>query len=127
MGSMTQRQRHIVLNLMQESSTSRATTPASGEIFGVLKQMKESFETNLANSQKEEAQAESDYDEMKKAKTAELAAANSQIESKTVTKADADEAGAQAAQDLKDTTKAMEADKEFLADLKSKCATADEE
>merc|ERR1719353_2585340 len=29
---------------------------ASGEIFGILKQMKESFETNLANSQKEEMQ-----------------------------------------------------------------------
>merc|ERR1719191_88357 len=28
--------------------------PASGEIFGILKQMKESFETNLAASQKEE-------------------------------------------------------------------------
>merc|ERR1719272_1556615 len=31
-----------------------AHAPASGEIFGILKQMKETFETNLANSQKEE-------------------------------------------------------------------------
>merc|ERR1719171_3369013 len=76
MAPLTQRQRHIVLNLVQESSTSRAATPASGEIFGVLKQMKESFETNLANSQKEETQAEAEYEELKAAKTSEIAAAN---------------------------------------------------
>merc|ERR1719281_979295 len=32
----------------------QADAPASGEIFGILKQMKETFETNLAASQKEE-------------------------------------------------------------------------
>merc|ERR1719240_1000653 len=125
MGSLSEKQRHIVMNLLQEHS--HAATPASGEIFGVLKQMKESFETNLANSQKEETQAEAEYEQLKAAKTEELAAANSQVEAKTVSKAEADEAVAQDTQDKKDTTAAMEADTEFLADLKSKCAVADEE
>merc|ERR1719262_1325854 len=44
-----------------------------------------------------------------------------------MTKADADESVAQETQDKEDTQKAMEADTEFLADLKSKCSVADEE
>merc|ERR1719262_184998 len=44
-----------------------------------------------------------------------------------MTKADADESVAQETQDKEDTEKAREADTEFLADLKSKCAVADEE
>merc|ERR1719379_60848 len=42
--------------------------PASGEIFGMLQQMKETFETNLANSQKEEATDQADYESLKAAK-----------------------------------------------------------
>merc|ERR1719379_1945251 len=38
--------------------------PQSGAIFGILKQMKESFETNLASSQKEEMQAQAAYDDL---------------------------------------------------------------
>merc|ERR1719316_1698023 len=125
MGGLSEKQRHIVLNLLQEHA--RAGTPASGEIFGVLKQMKESFETNLASSQKEETQAEAEYEQLKAAKTSEIAAAKQQIEQKTITKADADEAVAQDTQDKEDTEKAMAADTEFLADLKSKCSVADEE
>ena len=34
----------------------RMGKPRSGEIFGILKQMKETFETNLSASQKEELQ-----------------------------------------------------------------------
>merc|ERR1719213_404558 len=34
--------------------SAKQSAPASGEIFGILKQMKETFETNLASSQKEE-------------------------------------------------------------------------
>merc|ERR1719281_275476 len=64
---------------------------------------------------------------MKEAKTAEIAAAKKQSQDKTVAKADADEKAANARQDLKDTTKKVEADTEFLADLKSKCAVADSE
>merc|ERR1719456_1731088 len=36
--------------------------PQSGEIFGILKQMKETFETNLAGSQKEEMAAQKAYE-----------------------------------------------------------------
>jgi len=127
--SLSDKQRHAVMSLIQERSTSLslARTPASGEIFGILKQMKESFETNMANSKKDEEQAAADYAQLKEAKTKEIAAANSQIESKTVNLGDTEEKFALSTQDKKDTEKALAADIEFLADLQSKCATADQE
>jgi len=129
--SLSEKQRHTVMSLLQESTSSSALstfgTPASGEIFGILKQMKESFEANLATSKKEEEQAASDFAEMKKAKTAELAAANDQIESKTVNLGDTEEKLALSKEDKKMTEKAVEADTAFLADLKDKCAVADQE
>merc|ERR1719359_873774 len=121
MHALNGRQRHLVFNFMQTD------TPASGEIFGVLKQMKESFETNLASSQEEEKNAEKEYARLKAAKTKELAAAEAQIKSKKQSLGDTDEANAQAALDKKDTETALEADTAFLADLKDKCAVADSE
>jgi len=121
MQALNSKQRRLVLNLVQTS------TPASGEIYGVLKQMKESFEENLASSQKEEANAEKEYASLKVAKTKELAAAKTQIQSKQQSLGDTDQANAQAQQDKKDTETALEADISFLADLKDKCAVADSE
>lgn len=121
MQALNSKQRRLVLNLVQTS------TPASGEIYGVLKQMKESFEENLASSQKEEANAEKEYASLKVAKTKELAAAKTQIQCKQQSLGDTDQANAQAQQDKKDTETALEADISFLADLKDKCAVADSE
>jgi hypothetical protein len=121
MQALNAQQRRLVLSLAQTS------TPASGEIFGVLKQMKESFETNLASSQEEEKNAEKEYAQLKEAKTKELAAANQQIESKQQSLGDTDQANANAQQDKKDTEAALAADTAFLADLKDKCAVADSE
>eukprot|EP00746_Dinoflagellata_sp_MGD_P155199 gnl/MRDRNA2_/MRDRNA2_85246_c0_seq7.p1 gnl/MRDRNA2_/MRDRNA2_85246_c0~~gnl/MRDRNA2_/MRDRNA2_85246_c0_seq7.p1 ORF type:complete len:647 (-),score=232.91 gnl/MRDRNA2_/MRDRNA2_85246_c0_seq7:118-2058(-) len=117
----------MVLNLLQEKTSHRTATPASGEIFGMLKQMKESFETNLAESKKEEEQGAAEYSQLKAAKTKEIAAGKSQTETKEVELADAQDKGAQAAQDLKDTKAQLAADEEFLADMRPKCASADKE
>ena len=40
-----------------EPTFKQSYAPQSGAIFGILKQMKETFETNLENSQKEEMQS----------------------------------------------------------------------
>lgn len=114
---------HRIMNFIQLQQK----TPASGEIFGVLKQMKESFETNLKSSQEEEVNAEKEYASLKAAKTKEIAAAEGQIQSKQGQLGDTDEENAQSQQDKKDTETALEADVAFLADLKDKCAVADAE
>merc|ERR1719428_1318843 len=99
----------------------------SGQIFGILSQMKDEFGKNLIAAQKEEMEALIAYHEMKSAKEAELAAARTALDTKTQDLADTQAKVAQAKQDLEDTQAAMAADQEFLVDLKEKCAISDKE
>lgn len=46
--------------------------PQSGEIFGILRNMKDTFESNLANSQKEEMENQKAYEDLKAAKEQEI-------------------------------------------------------
>merc|ERR1719265_42978 len=101
--------------------------PASGEIFGILKQMKESFETNLANSQKEEMQSQKDYEDLKAAKEAEISAGQDLIDTKTQELGNTDEKNAQSKENLADTRNTLAADTSFLADLKDRCQNMDQE
>merc|ERR1719265_3050352 len=52
-------------NLIQAAPNVKSYAPASGQILGILKQMKEEFETNLAASQKEEKGNQVAYEELK--------------------------------------------------------------
>jgi hypothetical protein len=62
--------------------------------------MKETFETNLSSSQKEEGANQKAYEELKAAKEEEIAAGQAQIDAKTTELADTDEKNAQAKEDL---------------------------
>merc|ERR1719478_1731240 len=90
-GTFTPHQTEKVFAFVQQAEEHGSFAPASGEIFGILKQMKESFETNLANSQKEEMQAQKDYEDVKSAKESEIKAATDLIDVKTEELAAADE------------------------------------
>merc|ERR1719395_510440 len=105
----------------------QADAPASGEIFGILKQMKETFETNLGSSQKEEMTNQKAYEDLKAAKEEEIAAGQAQIDTKTQELADTDEKLAQSKQDIDDTRASLSADEEFLSMLKEKCQMTDQE
>merc|ERR1719454_794864 len=81
---ITPRQRRALTAFLHQSEGYNPEyAPASGEIFGLLKQMKEGFETNLDNSQKEEMQSQGDYENLKAAKDKEITAGNDLIETKT--------------------------------------------
>merc|ERR1719355_273518 len=101
--------------------------PQSGEIFGILTQMLETFEANLSQSQKEEMENQKAYEDLKAAKEEQIAAAQAQIDSKTQELADTDLKLAQAKEDIEDTENTMAADEKFLADLKEKCQQTDQE
>jgi len=101
--------------------------PQSGAIFGILKQMKETFETNLNNSQKEEMQSQDAYKQLKQAKEAEIKAGQDQRDKKVQELADTDSHLAQAKQDLDDTRNSLDADQTFLMNLKETCAMTDQE
>merc|ERR1719248_24022 len=121
----TPSQKRAVGSFVQTATSEQA--PASGEIFGILKQMKESFETNLANSQKEEMQSQKDYEDLKAAKDEEIAAGQSQIDTKTTELATTDEKNAQSKESLEATRESLAADTEFLASLKETCQNMDQE
>lgn len=124
-------QRRAVMAFVQEAQHTKSwnlmKAPASGEIFGMLKQMKESFETNMANSKKEEDQSKADYEALKKAKEDEIAAATDLIGTKTQELASADEKNVQSKESLEDTQNVLTVDTKFLANLKEQCATMDAE
>merc|ERR1719366_16061 len=110
-----------------EPTFKQSYAPQSGEIFGILKQMKETFETNLSSSQKEEMANQKAYEELKAAKEEEIAAGQDQVDTKTQELADADEKNAQAKQDIEDTKASLSADEQFLMMLKEQCSMTDSE
>jgi len=134
-GVLTHSQRRAVASFIQapadyfdaEPTFKQSYAPQSGAIFGILKQMKETFETNLASSQKEEGANQKAYEDLKAAKEEEIAAGQAQIDTKSQELADADEKNAQAKEDVEDTKKSLAADEEFLSMLKEKCSMTDSE
>merc|ERR1719310_223574 len=120
------KQHQVVVSLIQEKGE-ELYAPESGAIFGILKQMKEGFETNMADSQAEETRAATEFASMKKAKSDQIKAAEDLSKSKTIELGETKATLAADKQDLKDTTAQMEADTTFLENVKSTCATADED
>lgn len=118
-------QRKQFASFVQDAKS--AYDPASGQIFGILKGMKETFETNLASSQQEEKEAVATFTELKNAKSSEIAAGEKKIETFTIELADNKEKAATAKEDLADTRAALSADTKFLGDLKLKCQVTDQE
>merc|ERR1719213_766507 len=119
-------QRKIAKSFVQHKGEQKYT-PQSGEIFGMLKQMKETFETNLASSQKEEAENLSEYEDMKAAKESEIEAGTELADTKTQELASTDEKNAESKESLADTRDVLAADTEFLANLKEQCQNMDQE
>merc|ERR1740117_1376583 len=99
--------------------------PQSGQIFGILGQMKEDFQVNLSEAQKSEAKAKSEYDALKAAKEDEIATGRKLIVSIDANIAETQEQFAEEAKQLEDTQGQLAMDVEFLANLKEKCATMD--
>jgi hypothetical protein len=134
-GVLTHKERRTISSFLQSPQDyfdaaptfKQSYAPQSGEIFGILKQMLETFESNLAASQKEEMANQKAYEDLKKAKEDEIAAGQAQIDSKTQELADTDEKNAQAKEDIADTKKSLAADEEFLMMLKEKCSMTDAE
>jgi len=99
--------------------------PQSGQIFGILGQMKEDFEVNLSEAQKSEAKALAEFESLKAAKEDELATGRKLIVSIDASIAETQENFAEEAKQLQDTQDQLAMDVEFLKNLKDKCATMD--
>merc|ERR1719191_1755056 len=116
---IAKQQKKEFLSFLQIGSEAKA--PKSAVIFGILKQMKEEFETTLADSRTDEAQAASDFAALKASKMKEINAAEDQIKQKTEHKADAEELNARSKEDHEDTSAQLAADTTFLDNVRSQC------
>jgi septal ring factor EnvC (AmiA/AmiB activator) len=99
--------------------------PQSGQIFGILNQMKEDFEVNLSEAQKTEAKAKAEFESLKAAKEDEIETGKKLIVSIDGNIAELQENYAEEAKQLEDTQKQLGLDTEFLKNLTEKCATMD--
>merc|ERR1719387_3343913 len=102
-------------------------SPASGEIMGILKAMRDEMDKDLNGAIAAEDQAAAGFEELAAAKNSEIAAASSAIESKTVRSGELAVATTTMADDIEDTTAEMEETQAFLANLAEQCATKKKE
>merc|ERR1719436_152643 len=97
--------------------------PQSGQIVGILKQMKDTMEKNLAEVIATEEEAIKTYDALMAAKKKEVDANTAALESKLERVGQTGLDIVEMKEDLDDTKKALAEDTKFLAELQKGCAT----
>lgn len=101
--------------------------PQSGQIFGILKQMKADFSDDLQGAEAREAAAVKEFEALKAAKEEEIEAGKKMVIQLDQDFAALGEKSAQAFKELEDTKAQLELDRTFLENLKEKCSMSDEE
>merc|ERR1719458_559229 len=104
-------------------SQGQGYAPQSGQIVGILKQMKDTMEKNLAEVLAAEEEAIKNYDALMAAKKKELDANQAALESKLERVGQTGLDIVEMKEDLDDTQKALAEDKKFLAELEKGCST----
>jgi len=97
--------------------------PASGQIVGILKQMGDTMEKNLADATEQEKEAIKTYESLMVAKKRELEALTSSIESKTKKIGELNVAVVEMKADLADTADSLTEDQAFAKELEKGCST----
>eukprot|EP00747_Dinoflagellata_sp_TGD_P140168 gnl/TRDRNA2_/TRDRNA2_175977_c3_seq34.p1 gnl/TRDRNA2_/TRDRNA2_175977_c3~~gnl/TRDRNA2_/TRDRNA2_175977_c3_seq34.p1 ORF type:complete len:683 (+),score=246.55 gnl/TRDRNA2_/TRDRNA2_175977_c3_seq34:94-2142(+) len=122
-------EQHVITSFIQApmDTMENMDTAPSGEIFGILNSMKETFETNLATTQKDESTNQKAYEDLKAAKEEQIADGQKLLDEKMQELATTDEKNAAASEDKEDTENILASDEEFLKNLKAKCAQTDAE
>jgi hypothetical protein len=100
--------------------------PQSGEIYGILTQLKEQMEEDLKELEGSEATAKTDYAAMVAELKSSLAAEEENAKRKTVEKVENGRALAAAKTDLEDNEKTLIADQGFLGNVEDTCGKFDE-
>jgi DNA repair exonuclease SbcCD ATPase subunit len=111
--------------LAQDSS--QGYVPQSGQITGILKQMKDTMDKDLAEATEAEENAKANFDSMMEAKAKEIQALTSEIEAKLARSGEAGVELVNAKEDLDDTAASLAEDKAFLADLSKNCKSKEAE
>merc|ERR1719235_778739 len=89
--------------------------------------MKEEFESNLSEEEKEELKAQSDFEAMSKAKSEQIATGKEKLDSMEGANADNQKALSDAKENLELTREQRSKDVEFLRNLKTTCMDLDQQ
>jgi len=125
--SLTQDMSNADRDLLSSFLMGGARAPASGEIVGIMKQMQDTMEKDLAEVHAEEDKAKSDFDGLVAAKEKEIASATKAIEEKTKRTGEVAVEIINLKEDLDDTQEALGEDTKYIADLEANCATREKE
>merc|ERR1719399_2363187 len=117
-------EREMLLSYLETGS---GVEGGSDQIIGIVEQMKETYEADLAEAEGKEAESKSTFETMMTSKTAEIEAAGKAIEAKTARSGTVAVEVVQAKADLEKTQKAVEEDTLFKANLKKNCAIKQKE
>eukprot|EP00405_Crypthecodinium_cohnii_P016651 CAMPEP_0206445582 /NCGR_PEP_ID=MMETSP0324_2-20121206/15606_1 /ASSEMBLY_ACC=CAM_ASM_000836 /TAXON_ID=2866 /ORGANISM="Crypthecodinium cohnii, Strain Seligo" /LENGTH=680 /DNA_ID=CAMNT_0053913849 /DNA_START=56 /DNA_END=2098 /DNA_ORIENTATION=- len=101
--------------------------PQSGQIYGVLQQLKEDFEKDLSEAAAKEKKAIEEFAELKAAKEDEISSGRKLQAELDQQIADLKVQHAQAFQELEDTEEQLALDNTFLSNLKAKCSESETE
>jgi len=101
--------------------------PQSDAIFGILTTMKEEFEANLSEEQKDENKAAVDFEAMAKAKSEQIAVGKEKLDALEGANADNQKALSDAKENLELTREQRSKDVEFLQNLKTTCMGLDQQ
>merc|ERR1719515_469541 len=127
-GVLTPSQRRMAAAFVQDGPRGfKSYNPQSGEILGVLEQMKETFEKDLSAAQKAEIEASTAYEALKASIEKELDASKNLWGRKTQELASVSIKLADAKTDLKNIMATLDINIKFLVTLKDKCAKIDAE
>jgi len=124
---ITPSDRKAVDGLLQHPAGFQSYAPQSGQIFGILENMLDTFKANLTAEQQEELEKQKRFEAAKKALEEEIAVATEQISTKRRERATAKENAAVAKQDLEDTRNALSADEKSLLMVNTQCKQTDAE
>lgn len=116
--------KNVVAFLEQRDESSE---PASAQIIGIMKQMKDDFEANDKQAKEDEAKSAAGFAELKSSKEAEIEAATESIEKKTVRSGELAVAVVTTKDDLEDTTTELAETEKFSQGLKEQCASKQKE
>jgi len=115
------------LTAFLSSTGNNGYAPQSGAIVGILKQMGDTMTATLEDITKTEANSLKSFDGLIAAKTKEVDALTSEIETKTKSIGDLGVKLVQMKNDLTDSEESLMEDKKFLAELEKGCSTKTKE
>merc|ERR1719443_2188866 len=119
--------RRNVISFLEDKEGEMASSGGAGEILGIMKQMKESMEANLAEAEADEAKAKAGFADLEASKNKEIEVATESIESKTVRSGELAVSVVQTKDALEDTIQEVADNEKFSEQLDEQCAPKQKE